>query len=52
MGNQAEDKGAMAAVSEACDARGVWVIDRGGDRGTLYADLLESGRSFVIRQMY
>ncbi len=46
----AEIKGAMAAVSEACEDRGIWVIDRGGDRGTLYADLLESGRSFVIRQ--
>jgi hypothetical protein len=46
----AEIKGAMAAVSKACEDRGIWVIDRGGDRGTLYADLLESGRSFVIRQ--
>ena len=46
----AEVKTAMAAVSEACGGRGVWVVDRGGDRGTLYADLLRSGRSFVIRQ--
>jgi hypothetical protein len=46
----AELKAAMAAVSEACAGRGVWVIDRGGDRGELYADLLASGRSFVIRQ--
>jgi hypothetical protein len=46
----AEIKGAMAAVSEACEDRGVWVIDRGGDRGVLYADLLDAGRSFVIRQ--
>jgi len=46
----AEIKAAMAAVSEACEDRGVWVIDRGGDRGVLYADLLDAGRSFVIRQ--
>jgi len=46
----AELKAAMAAVSEACAGRGVWVIDRGGDRGELYADLLAAGRSFVIRQ--
>ena len=46
----AEIKDAMAAVSEACEDRGVWVIDRGGDRGALYADLLDAGRSFVIRQ--
>jgi len=45
-----EIKDAMAAVSEACEDRGIWVIDRGGDRGTLYADLLDAGRSFVIRQ--
>ena len=46
----AELKTAMAAVSEACDGRGVWVVDRGGDRGELYADLLAAKRSFVIRQ--
>jgi hypothetical protein len=46
----AELKAAMAAVSEACAGRGVWVLDRGGDRGELYADLLAAGRSFVIRQ--
>jgi hypothetical protein len=46
----AELKAAMAAVSKACAGRGVWVIDRGGDRGDLYADLLAAGRSFVIRQ--
>jgi hypothetical protein len=40
----------MAAVSEACEGRGVWVVDRGGDRGALYADLLAKGRSFIIRQ--
>lgn len=46
----AELKATMAAVSEACAGRGVWIVDRGGDRGELYADLLAAGRSFVIRQ--
>jgi hypothetical protein len=46
----AELKAAMAAVSEASEGRGVWVVDRGGDRRALYADLLDTGRSFVIRQ--
>lgn len=46
----AEVKAAMAAVSEACAGRGIWIIDRGGDRGELYADLLAAGRSFVVRQ--
>lgn len=41
-----ELKAAMAAVSAACEGRGVWVIDR----GEIYADLLVAGRSFVIRQ--
>ncbi len=46
----AEVRTAIAAVSDACDGRGVWIVDRGGDRGTLYSDLLDAGRSFVIRQ--
>ena len=46
----AELKTAMAAVSAACEGRGVWVVDRGGDRGEIYADLLAAGRSFIIRQ--
>jgi len=46
----AELKTAMAAVAEACNGRGVWVVDRGGDRSELYADLLAARRSFVIRQ--
>ena len=46
----AEMKTAMAAVAEACNGRGVWVVDRGGDRSELYADLLAARRSFVIRQ--
>ena len=46
----AELKAALAAVSEACAGRGVWVIDRAGDRGELDADLLAAGRAFVVRQ--
>ena len=46
----AELKVAMAAVSAAGEGRGVWVVDRGGDRGEIYADLLAAGRSFIIRQ--
>lgn len=46
----AELKAAIAAVSAACEGRGVWVVDRGGDRSELYADLLAAKRSFVIRQ--
>jgi hypothetical protein len=46
----AEIKTAMAAVSEAVKGRGVWVVDRGGDRGTLYEDMITHGRSFIIRQ--
>jgi hypothetical protein len=46
----AELKAAMAAVSGACAGRGVWILDRGGDRSDLYADLLATGRSFVVRQ--
>lgn len=46
----AEIKTALTAVSGACSGRGVWIVDRGGDRGTLYAELLDGGHSFVIRQ--
>jgi hypothetical protein len=46
----AEIGAAMAAVSAATAGRGVWVIDRGGDRGEIYGDLLAHGRSFIIRQ--
>jgi hypothetical protein len=46
----AEIMGAMASVSAATDGRGVWVIDRGGDRRILYDDLIAKRRSFIIRQ--
>ena len=44
-----EIKTAIAKVSAACGKRGVWVIDRGGDRGELYDPLLAGGHSFIIR---
>ncbi len=36
-------------VSEATRGRGIWVIDRGGDRKNLIVPLLEGGRRFLIR---
>jgi hypothetical protein len=40
-------------VSAATAKRGIWIIDRGGDRGELYAELVpaEKGRRFLIRQL-
>ncbi len=46
----AEIMGAMDQVATATDGRGVWVIDRGGDRRVLYDDLIAKERTFVIRQ--
>lgn len=40
---------AVRTVATACHGRGVWVIDRGGDRGELYAPLIEEGHAFVVR---
>lgn len=42
---------AINKVSRACDNRGVWVIDRGGDRGKILAEMVppEKGRRFIIR---
>ena len=40
---------AIRTVAAAAQGRGVWVVDRGGDRGELYAPLIEEGHSFVIR---
>ena len=44
---------AIQEVSASADNRGIWVIDRGGDRGELYEELVpaEKGRRFLIRQM-
>lgn len=40
---------AIRTVAAACHGRGVWVVDRGGDRGELYAPLIEEGHAFVVR---
>lgn len=45
----AEIKTAFREVSAACGGRGVWVVDRGGDRGELYTPLLAARQSFIIR---
>lgn len=45
----AEIMTAIRAVAAACHGRGVWVVDRGGDRGELYAPLIEEGHTFVVR---
>jgi hypothetical protein len=39
----------IEAVSEATQRRGIWVIDRGGDRQKLIRPLLAAGRRFIIR---
>jgi hypothetical protein len=43
---------AVHMVSEGVDNRGVWVVDRGGDRGALYDEFVpvENGLRFIIRQ--
>jgi hypothetical protein len=42
---------ALRKVSPSVSARGVWVIDRGGDRGKLYEELIPHGLRFIVRQM-
>lgn len=39
----------MDAVMEATEKRGIWVIDRGGDRDRLYVPMLEKGHRFLVR---
>jgi hypothetical protein len=41
--------GAMDTVGNAVQNRGIWVIDRGGDRDALYGPLLKNKRDFIIR---
>jgi len=41
--------GAIGRVSEKTKKRGIWVIDRGGDRGYLYKYLLHESLRFIIR---
>jgi len=42
---------ALRRISEATEGRGVWVIDRGGDRGRLFSELLrkDAGYRFIVR---
>jgi hypothetical protein len=40
---------AIRRVSEKTKKRGIWVLDRGGDRGYLYRYLLPEHLSFIIR---
>jgi hypothetical protein len=40
---------AMDMVGKASQNKGIWVIDRGADRDTLYESLLENKRDFIIR---
>jgi hypothetical protein len=42
---------ALRQVSEEVKPRGIWVIDRGGDRGKLYEELIPHGLRFIVRQM-
>ncbi len=44
-------KNAINQVSEAVDNKGIWVIDRGGDRSTLFESLLDKQRDFIIRMV-
>jgi hypothetical protein len=45
----AEITRAVAEVSAATEGRGIWVLDRGGDRGKLFDYLLDRGHRFIIR---
>ncbi len=47
----AEIERALRVVSEATQKRGVWVLDRGGDRRQLYGYLLDRKLHFIIRLM-
>jgi len=40
---------AFNQVGKAVQNRGIWVIDRGGDRDDLYESLLKNKRDFIIR---
>jgi hypothetical protein len=40
---------AMDLVGNATQNRGIWVIDRGADRDTLFESLLKNKRDFIIR---
>jgi hypothetical protein len=40
---------AIGRVGDHVEGRGIWVIDRGGDRGKLFKYLLENKKRFIIR---
>jgi len=42
---------AIDQVGTAVQNRGIWVIDRGGDRDALYEPLLQKQRDFIIRMV-
>jgi hypothetical protein len=42
---------AIDQVGSAVQNRGIWVIDRGGDRDKLYGPLLQNQRDFIIRMV-
>lgn len=42
---------AIDQVGTAVQNRGIWVIDRGGDRDALYEPLLRNKRDFIIRMV-
>jgi hypothetical protein len=42
---------AIHKISKSVGQRGVWVVDRGGDRGKLYEELVPQGLRFIIRQV-
>jgi hypothetical protein len=42
---------AIDQVGSAVQNRGIWVIDRGGDRDALYKPLLKKQRDFIIRMV-
>ena len=43
--------GCVDRVRKATAGRGIWVVDRGGDRGVLFEGLLLRGERFLIRLM-
>lgn len=42
---------AIDQVGEAVQNKGIWVIDRGGDRDAIYKPLLQNQRDFLIRMV-
>jgi hypothetical protein len=42
---------AIDQVGEAVQNRGIWVIDRGADRDTIFEPLLQKQRDFIIRMV-